>query len=266
MTVMNKKLYIGTNTKMTKGIADTVSFLKALQSLTEDISREDIELFVIPSYTALERARKSVTAGLIRLGAQNMCWEEQGQFTGEISPLMLQETGTEIIEIGHSERRHIFGETDEHINKKVLSALKHGFTALLCIGETAREKELNIGSERLAAQLKTGLHQVAEKDLERLWVAYEPVWAIGTQGVPASATYAEDKHGKIKVELTALFGKAAQDIPVLYGGSVTLENSLEFIQMPSIDGLFIGRSAWEADNFNQIIRQTLPLFKNKNYF
>lgn len=261
---MKRKLYIGTNTKMTKTIAETVSFLNSLQALTEDICRDNIELFVIPSYTTLESARKCVSEGLIRLGAQNMCWEQRGQFSGEISPLMLKETGTEIVLVGHSERRSIFNETDELINKKVLSALRHGFTTLLCIGETADQKEMNISDEALAIQLKTGLHKVEDKDLGRLWVAYEPVWAIGTQGIPASASYAEDKQGKIKNELKDLFGDASDDIPVLYGGSVNYENSQELIQMQCIDGLFIGRSAWEAYNFNRIIRQTLPLFMNKN--
>ena len=136
-----KKVYFGSNLKMYKNIEDTVKYLRELTELTADISREEIELFIIPSYTTLDRATTSVDRNLVRLGAQNMCWEEQGQFTGEISPLMLQEMGLDLVMIGHSERRHVFGETDEEENRKVKCGLEHGFTTLLCIGETAEEKK-----------------------------------------------------------------------------------------------------------------------------
>lgn len=123
-----KKVYFGSNLKMYKNIEDTVKYLRELTELTADISREEIELFIIPSYTTLDRATTSVDRNLVRLGAQNMCWEEQGQFTGEISPLMLQEMGLDLVMIGHSERRHVFGETDEEENRKVKCGLEHGFT------------------------------------------------------------------------------------------------------------------------------------------
>ena len=129
-----QKLYLGTNTKMYKTIADTVSFLTKLSENTKDLSRENLELFVIPSYTTLKDARACVSKESITIGAQNMGWEDQGQFTGEISPLMLKEVDIQITEIGHSERRHVLHETDEEENRKVLCALSHGFTALLCIG------------------------------------------------------------------------------------------------------------------------------------
>ena len=122
---MSKKLFFGSNLKMYKNIKDTVSYLQELESLTKDISRDEIELFIIPSYTTLDSASKAIDQKNIRLGAQNMCWEEQGQFTGEISPLMLQEAGIGLVMIGHSERRHVFGETDIEENKKVLCALEH---------------------------------------------------------------------------------------------------------------------------------------------
>ena len=144
-----KKLYFGTNLKMYKNIADTVSYLQKLVENTKDISREEIELFVIPSFTTLQSATEKVDRAYVKLGAQNMCWEEQGQFTGEISPLMLGELGLDLVMIGHSERRHVFGETDYEENKKVLCALNHGFTTLLCIGETDQEKEYGISNEVL---------------------------------------------------------------------------------------------------------------------
>ena len=155
---MGKKLYFGSNLKMYKNIQDTVSYLQDLVSYTKDISREEMELFIIPSYTTLESAVSKVDRSFVKLGAQNMCWEDEGQFTGEISPLMLKELGLDLVMIGHSERRHVFGETDIEENKKVSAAIKHGFTALLCIGETAEEKYYGISPEILRTQLKTGLH------------------------------------------------------------------------------------------------------------
>lgn len=255
------QLYIGTNTKMYKTIADTVDFLTCLHQLTDGISRKDMELFVIPSFTALHTARKCVPSQSIKLGAQNMAWEDEGQFTGEISPRMLKEVGVEIVEIGHSERRHVLHETDEEENKKVLCALRHGFTPLLCVGETAAQKQQGIADEVLSTQLKIGLGGVTPEQAKNLWVAYEPVWAIGVSGVPASKKYADEKHGVIKATLCHLFGNTiGGDVPVLYGGSVNDENALGLIAMPHIDGLFIGRGAWQAQRFNALIRRVLPEF------
>ncbi len=258
------KLYMGTNTKMYKTIQETRNFLLRLYELTKDLSRDEIELFVIPSYTALSAARNTVGSRQIKLGAQNMCWEDQGQFTGEISPLMLKEIGLDMVMIGHSERRHIFGESDEEENLKVTAALRHGFTALLCIGETQEQKDNGISDETLRTQLKCGLKGITPGMALKLWVAYEPVWAIGVNGKPASAEYADEKHTVIKTCLKELFGEeAGRDIPVLYGGSVNNGNAAELIQKNNIDGLFTGRSAWDADNFNSIIRSVLPLFRKR---
>ncbi len=253
-----KKLYFGTNLKMYKNIADTVSYLQKLVENTKDISREEIELFVIPSFTTLQSATEKVDRAYVKLGAQNMCWEEQGQFTGEISPLMLGELGLDLVMIGHSERRHVFGETDYEENKKVLCALNHGFTTLLCIGETDQEKEYGISNEVLRTQLIAGFHGVTPEMAKNLWVAYEPVWAIGVNGKPASVEYAEEKHQVIKQCLVELFGEeVGLSIPVLYGGSVNPGNANQLIAQPSIDGLFTGRSAWQADAFDKLIRDAM---------
>lgn len=253
-----KKLYFGTNLKMYKNIADTVSYLQKLVENTKDISREEIELFVIPSFTTLQSATEKVDRAYVKLGAQNMCWEEQGQFTGEISPLMLGELGLDLVMIGHSERRHVFGETDYEENRKVLCALNHGFTTLLCIGETDQEKEYGISNEVLRTQLIAGFHGVTPEMAKNLWVAYEPVWAIGVNGKPASVEYAEEKHQVIKQCLVELFGEeVGLSIPVLYGGSVNPGNANQLIAQPSIDGLFTGRSAWQADAFDKLIRDAM---------
>ena len=257
-----KKIYFGTNLKMYKNIADTKEYLKKLAENTKDISREEIQLFVIPSYTSLPGAVESVDQADVKLGAQNMCWEEQGQFTGEISPLMLQELGLSLVMIGHSERRHVFGETDEMENKKVLCALEHGFTTLLCIGETGEQKDNGISDEVLRSQLKIGFKGVSAEQAKKIWVAYEPVWAIGVNGKPASADYAREKHLVIRQCLEEIFGKeTAAEIPLLYGGSVNPQNANELIVQENIDGLFTGRSAWEADKFDKLIRDAMEAAK-----
>ncbi len=259
-----RKLYLGTNTKMYKTISETLGYLKELDLLTAGMPETDLELFVIPSFTTLESAGRQLKGSKILLGAQNMGWEDRGQFTGEISPLMLKEVGVSIVEIGHSERRHVLGETDLQANLKVRCALEHGFKALLCIGETLEQKEYDLSDEILSTQIKIGLYGVNEKQAQQIWIAYEPVWAIGVNGIPATKEYAAQKHGVIRKVLFELFGeKTGLQIPILYGGSVNPQNAEELIQMPEIDGLFIGRSAWDAENFSKIIRMVYPLWKGK---
>lgn len=260
---MKKKLYFGSNLKMYKGIGDTTAYLKKLADKTRDISRDEIELFIIPSYITLEQAVGCCDQSEIRIGAQNMCWEDEGQFTGEISPRMLEEMGVRFVMIGHSERRHVFGETDEEENKKVLAALNHGFRTLLCIGETADEKKYGISAEVLRTQLKVGFYGVKPADVKNIWVAYEPVWSIGVNGTPATAEYAEKMHLVIKETLMEIFGEAGADIPVLYGGSVNPSNANELIVQPSIDGLFVGRAAWQADAFDRLIQDAKATFENR---
>ena len=255
---MAKKLYFGSNLKMYKNTAATVSYLQDLEEKTKDIP--GITRFIIPSFTTLERASAAVNHQNIMIGAQNMCYADEGQFTGEISSLMLKELGIDLVMIGHSERRHVFGEKDAEENRKVLAALSHGFTALLCIGETAEEKNYGISTEILRQQLKIGLFGVRPEDTDRLWIAYEPVWSIGVNGTPASADYAEEMHFEIKKCLAELFDEQAERIPVLYGGSVNPGNAEELIVQKDIDGLFVGRAAWDAAKFDALIRQALKAY------
>jgi len=248
---------------MYKNIRQTINYLTALQKLTADIERWKVELFVIPSYTSLSAAVEIIDPNFIKLGAQNMCWEDSGQFTGEISPLMLKELRLDIIEIGHSERRHKFGENDIVVNKKVLAALQHKFTALVCVGETLKDKEYGVANERLREQVKIALHGVSKEEICKVWVAYEPVWAIGIEGIPADPEYANEKQAILKETLNELFPDQSKKIPVLYGGSVNRNNASSFVKQPSIDGLFVGRAAWEANHFNELIRQVLMVWEDK---
>lgn len=258
------KIYFGSNLKMYKGIKETTEYLKKLVDNTKDISRDEIELFIIPSYTTLADVVQNIDRNYVRVGAQNMGWEDEGQFTGEISPVMLEEMGINLVMIGHSERRHVFGENDIEENKKVQAALNHNFKALLCVGETAEEKKYGIAREIIRKQLKVGFHGVDARQTGNLWVAYEPVWSIGVNGTPATAEYAEMIHQIIKETLEELFGDAGKEIPVLYGGSVNPRNANQLIVQPSIDGLFVGRAAWDADQFNELIRSAKKTFENMN--
>ncbi len=260
---MGKKLYFGSNLKMYKTIEQTTKYLCSLVEYTKDIDRNEIELFIIPSYTALESATKCVNHRYIKLGAQNMNWEKEGQFTGEISPTMLKELGMDLVMIGHSERRHVFGEKDFEENEKVKTALKYGFKALLCVGETEEQKKYGVSVETLRTQLKIGFHNVSASEVSNIWVAYEPVWSIGVNGTPASADYAECMHQEIKKCLVDIFGEKGNEIPILYGGSVNPSNANELIIQPSIDGLFVGRAAWQADKFERLIREAKATYELK---
>ncbi|WP_321005857.1 triose-phosphate isomerase [Hungatella sp.] len=258
-----KKIYFGSNLKMYKTAADTVAYVKELFRLTEKLDRSQIGLFIIPSYTALMAVSDAVPHESIMIGAQNMYWEEKGQFTGEISPVMLEELKVNLVMIGHSERRHIFGETDFLTNQKVKAALRHGFTALLCVGETGEEKEYGISEEVLRRQLKIGFHGVGSEDAGKIIVAYEPVWSIGEKGIPASSEYAESMHRIIHQTLENIFGEKGTAIPVLYGGSVNRNNVDCLIRQHSVDGLFVGRAAWQAEAFASLIEEAVRVINTK---
>lgn len=182
-----------------------------------------------------------------------MHYDDEGPFTGEISPLMLREIGVNLIEIGHSERRAYYNESDYTVNKKVLASLGHGFIPLVCVGETLDEKNFCVTREVIGRQMKIALDGVHRDDVTGLWLAYEPVWAIGAIGTPASPEYAADVHGFMRSVLTDLYGaETAGNVPLLYGGSVNIENAVPLIKQTNIDGLFIGRSAWDIDTFKLI--------------
>ncbi|MBD5395126.1 MAG: triosephosphate isomerase [Lachnospiraceae bacterium] len=248
---------------MYKNTKETKEYLRELRTKLPMLPG-DLELFVIPSFTSLEGARRELLESNITLGAQNMCWEEKGAYTGEISPLMLKETGVTLVEIGHSERRHILGETDEQENKKVLCAMRNQLKALLCIGETKQDKEEGKSDQVLACQLIKGLQGIEESQVTELWVAYEPVWAIGENGKPPELEYVKERHNEIRKVLCSLFGNKGNEVPILYGGSVNRGNAEDLIKIEEVNGLFIGRSAWNAAEFKVIIESVYKCWKTKN--
>ena len=177
---------------------------------------------------------------------------------------MLEEIGIRLVMIGHSERRHIFHETDDEENKKVICGIKNEFVVLLCIGETDKDKMDGVSNEVLRSQLIRGLKGIKKEDAGKIWIAYEPVWAIGVNGKPASEEYANAKHKVIRECLLEIFGNYGEDVPILYGGSVNPQNANSLIVQPYIDGLFVGRSAWNAKEFAQLIFNTICKLENSN--
>lgn len=258
-------LYFGSNLKMYKTPSETAEFVRGVSERTKDFEGLPIKRFLIPSFPCLPAAG-AANNGRLLLGAQNLHFEEDGQFTGEVSARMLEDLGfVSIIEIGHSERRHVFGESSKDCGKKVLAAVRHGFTALLCVGETAEEKTFSCSDEVLRIQLKYGLKGIDPEVIseDRLWIAYEPVWAIGVSGVPADADYVAERHAAIRRCLCELFGDEGNKVPILFGGSVNPGNANDYIVQENVDGLFVGRAAWTAEGFNALLRQVWPLYLNK---
>lgn len=248
-----KKIWIGTSWKMNKDLQSAEAWASAVSSSLHKYSK-DIQPFVIPPFPYIEPVNQIFKESVMKIGAQNMCWELQGAYTGEVSPTMLKDCGAELVEIGHSERRAMFGETDHCVNLKVLSALKHGLVPLVCIGDTLQEKEWGVSTESVIRQVKIALYKVALDQIERVIFAYEPVWAIGENGRPASPEEAEVIHQEIRNMLVNCYGKnVAEKCVLLYGGSVNAKNTQLLLEQPNIDGVFVGRSAWKEEDFIQLL-------------
>lgn len=244
-------IWVGTSWKMNKGPVASLAAAKELARMSFPVA---IQPFVIPPFTSLKDVCDILSGGRVAVGAQNMHWEDDGPWTGEISPVMISECGAELVEIGHSERRIHFGETDWTVNLKVRSALRHGLRPLVCIGDTSDEYYHDVTNETLARQLKIALHGVSEEDFPRVLVAYEPVWAIGASGRAADATFVETTHDHLRKLLRNIAGSdSGSAVKLLYGGSVTQENAASYIALPNVDGVFVGRAAWNVDHFRALV-------------
>lgn len=255
-----RKPIIGSGWKMNKTIPESVKYVKRLLSLVRDV--EDVEIFILPPFTSLSTVAKMVQGTNVNFGAQNMHWEDSGAYTGEISPLMLKDIGCKYVEIGHSERRAYFGETDETVNKKVKAALKHGFTPIVCIGEKLEERRSGLTEDVVRRQVDIGLGGLHERDITKILIAYEPVWAIGVGGTPATPAQADEVHKFLRKLITDRYGEdTASDSSIVYGGSVNPENTVELIRAPDVDGLFIGRASWDADSFSLMIHRVQEVYR-----
>lgn len=242
--------WVGTSWKMNKLLADARRFADGL--VTSDADRDPrIQRFVIPPFTAVREVKAMLAGTSVKVGAQNMHWEDAGAWTGEVSPLMLTDCGLDIVELGHSERRSFFGETDETVGLKTEAAVRHGLVPLICIGETLAEKEAGQAQAVLEAQVRAALGNLSDGQKQaEILLAYEPVWAIGVNGVPATSDYADARQAEIIAVAEDVLNRR---IPCLYGGSVNPGNCEELISCPHVDGLFIGRSAWEVEGYLDIL-------------
>jgi triosephosphate isomerase len=242
--------WIGTSWKMHKTLAEAKAFAEALAK-ADDMRDPRIQRFVIPPFTAVRQVKEILAGSSLKVGAQNMHWAEQGAWTGEISPLMLKDCNLDLVELGHSERREHFGETDETVGLKVEAAVRHGLIPLICIGETLEDRESGRADEVLEREVKGALGRLAAAQRQAtILLAYEPVWAIGENGIPATAEYADARQREIIAVAKSVLGRR---VPCLYGGSVNPGNCAELIACPHIDGLFIGRSAWEPAGYLDIL-------------
>jgi len=244
---MRNKVIAG-NWKMNNDLNGTIALISGIKS---ELANNQItaKLIVCPPFTSLETAKELLKGSEIGLGAQNMYYEESGAFTGEISAGMLKSVGCEYVILGHSERRTIFGESDELINKKIKKALDSGLKPIFCIGETLEERESGITFDVVKRQVVNGLAGISELEMERIIIAYEPVWAIGT-GKVATPAQAQEVHAFIRGELVKLYGTGiAEKTIIQYGGSVKPDNAKELLGQPDIDGALVGGACLKADSF-----------------
>ena len=248
-----RKMVIAGNWKMHGELNETVNLISGIKNLLEDYDVK-CDVIVAPPFTSLETANTLVKDSQIKLSAQNMHFEDKGAFTGEISHSMLKSVGCEFVILGHSERRSIFGETDEIINKKIIKALSVGLNPIFCIGETLEEREANITEKIVETQIRKGLENVSESDLAKIIIAYEPVWAIGT-GKVATPEQAQDVHFFIRNLISQMYSKeAAENLTIQYGGSVKPDNAAGLLSKPDIDGALVGGACLKADSFVDIIK------------
>jgi L-erythrulose 1-phosphate isomerase len=244
-----KTPWIGTSWKMNKTRAEARAFAEALKASAFAMT-EKAQPFVIPPFPYIAEVADLLAGTRVKVGAQNMHWADHGAWTGEVSPLMVKDCGARIVELGHSERRSHFGETDETVARKVAAAVRHGLTPLVCIGDTLSEHQAGATADVLARQTRYALRDVEKESRHKVLIAYEPVWSIGEGGIPADPEFANGQHRRLKA-LTAEI--AGAPLKVLYGGSVNPQNCCDLAAMSDIDGLFIGRSAWDPAGFIGII-------------
>ncbi|HWR35094.1 MAG TPA: triose-phosphate isomerase [Clostridia bacterium] len=249
---MKRKKIIAANWKMYKTPDESREFMKAFIPLVKGHDRD--EIVICPPYVDIAVVVEAARGTNIKVGGQNMFWEKEGAFTGEISGAMLVGAGCEFVILGHSERRQYFGETDDTVNRRTEVALEAGLAPILCVGEVIEEREAGLTEEVLQRQCSRGFRGISARKAAKLSVAYEPVWAIGT-GKTATAEMAEDAHAVIRHEAEKAFGREfAENMRILYGGSVKPENVNSLMQQSNIDGALVGGASLKPDSFSAIIK------------
>ena len=246
-----RKPFIAGNWKMFKTVHDATVYVKELRGLVKDV--EWATIVVAPPFTAVHAAAEAARNSNVAIAAQDVYWEREGAFTGEVSAGMIKEAGAEYAIIGHSERRTLFGETDATVNRKILAAIGADLTPIVCIGETLEQRERNETTEVIDRQIKGSLDVLKGEQVAELVIAYEPVWAIGT-GRTATPAQAGEVHTHIRSRLRQWFGAEAADLcVVLYGGSVKPDNIKDLMAQPDIDGALVGGASLEVKAFHEIV-------------
>jgi triosephosphate isomerase len=246
--------FIAANWKMHKTVHESVVFVKEFRSMVKDI--DDVEIVVAPPFTAVHAVAEAARNSNVGVAGQNMHWEREGAFTGEVSASMLREAGAEYVIIGHSERRRLFHETDETVNRKLVAAIGAKLTPIVCIGETLEERESDQTLSVLDRQITMGLDGLTGEQVATLVLAYEPVWAIGT-GRNATAEQAGEAHAHIRGRLRQWFGgDAAEQCHVIYGGSVKPDNIHSLVVHPDVDGALVGGASLDVRGFYDILARS----------
>ena len=245
-----RKWIVAGNWKMNNSIAESVRLATEIKQGVSGLTNGQV--VVAPPFTALQSVNDVLRGSAVALAAQNMYFENKGAYTGEVSPLMLRDAGCSYVLVGHSERRKYFLESDEMVNSKALSALSAGLRPIICVGETEAERNKGVTESVVGRQVRAALAEVAVEKLPEIVIAYEPVWAIGT-GKVATPEQAEDVHDFIRRLMVEIYGCVAEDVRILYGGSVTKDNIAELIAMKDIDGALVGGASLQAAGFLGII-------------
>lgn len=249
---MRKKIVAG-NWKMNKTLDEGLKLTSEILNMVKDEVRSDAQVVLCPPFISIYSVGKILEGSAIGLGAQNCYQKESGAFTGEISVEMLKSAGVKYVIIGHSERREYFGETNQQLADKVNLALKSGLTPIFCCGESLQQREKGIHIDFVNTQLTESLFHLSEADFLKVVIAYEPIWAIGT-GVTASTEQAQEMHEKIRKHLAGKYGKAAESISILYGGSCKPDNAKELFACKDVDGGLIGGASLKSRDFVDIIK------------
>ena len=244
-----RKPIIAGNWKMHKTIAEALEFVNDIK---DRVNNEKVEAVICAPFTLLKDLKEATKGTSIKVGAQNMHFEEKGAFTGEISPLMLKELDMDYVIIGHSERRQYFNETNETVNKKVLKALEIGIDPILCVGETLEEREAGNTKDVCKVQVEKALENVSKEDIAKVVIAYEPIWAIGT-GKTATSEDANDVIAYIRQVVANLYKDLANEVRIQYGGSVKPSNVGEIMNQSDIDGALVGGASLEANDYIQLV-------------
>ncbi len=248
---MRRRVIAG-NWKMNKTIAEAIELANGLKR--ELFKVDDVEIVICPPFTALDEVSEVVFDSNIGLGAQNMHWEAKGAFTGEVSGPMLKELNCKYVILGHSERRQYFFETNETVNKKLKSALKTQLTPIVCVGESLQEREKGMTFEVVSDHVTNSLKDLSDDEIKKVLIAYEPVWAIGT-GRTATPEQAQEVHGFIRGLLKKMHSEEdAQEVIILYGGSVKPDNIKELVNQEDIDGALVGGASLEVKSFSEIVK------------